>query len=256
MNEATLVALKVLVERVVRPVSAALRNKQKMREEMLAHVTAVFEQELGESDDEAAALARTAERFGDPAELTVQLQATVPLRDRFDRLLDRVWFRPGEPTLRRAVRHALLLDGLALVYMALMFAVLYGVLGDVVGGRLPAAAMVVYSTSVLLGMFFFVVGFTFLAEWLRQALDTRTGRPWLKVLMIAVASSMLVPGLGFALWLDGPQVRVPDLLIVFALGLVVPGMVVHLAKALATRLRDHREWASLPLDGTTASGAA
>jgi len=249
MNESTLIALKVLVERAVRPVRAALRNKQKMREEMLAHVTAVFEQELAETDDEAAALTRTAERFGDPAELTLQLQTTVPLRDGFDRLLDRVWFRPGEPTLRRAVRHALLLDGLVFAYMAAMFAVLYGVAGDLFGGRLPAAAMVVYTTSVLLGMFFFVVGFTFLAEWLRQVLDTRTGRPWLKALLIAVASSLLVPGLGFALWLDGAQVNVPDLLVVFALGLVVPGMVVHLAKALATRLHDHHEWASLPLDG-------
>jgi hypothetical protein len=248
MNESTLINLKVLVERTVRPVRAALRNKQKMREEMLAHVTAVFEEELHESGDESAALARTAERFGDPAELTAQLQATVPARDAIDRLLDRVWFRPGEPTLRRAVRHALLLDTLAFVYMAAMFAVLYGAVGDVLGGRLPAAAMVVYSTSVLLGMFFFVIGFTFLAEWLRRALDARTGRPWLKVLLIAVASSLLLPGLGFALWLDGAQVSLPDLLVVFALGLVVPGMVVHLAKALATRLRDHNEWASLPLE--------
>jgi hypothetical protein len=251
MNEATLMQLKVLVERAVRPVSAALRNKQKMREEMLAHVIAVFEQELHATGDEAAALARTAERFGDPAELTDQLQATVPARDTFDRLLDRVWFRPGEPTLRRAVRHALLLDLLALAYMAAMFALLYGAVGDLLGGRLPAAAMVVYTTSVLLGMFFFVIGFTFLAEWLRRVLDGRAGRAWLQVLLIAVASSLLVPGLGFALWLDGTHANLRDLLVVFALGLVVPGMVVHLAKALATRLRDHREWASLPLDGTS-----
>ncbi len=252
MNESTLVQLKVLVERAVRPVRAALRNKQKMREEMLAHVIAVFEQELHETGDEAVALARTAERFGDPAELTAQLQATVPARDTVDRLLDRVWFRPGEPTLRRAVRHALLLSLLAFGYMAAMFAMLHGTVGDVLGGRLPAAAMVVYTTSVLLGMFFFVIGFTFLAEWLRRVLDARTGYPWLKVLLIALASSLLLPGLGLALWLDGAQASSRDLLVVFALGLIVPGMVVHLAKALATRLRDHQEWASLPLDGTSA----
>jgi len=247
MNESTLIELKVLVERAVRPVRAALRNKQTMREEMLAHVIAVYEHELQQTHDESAALARTAERFGDPAELTVQLQATVPMRDAVDRLLDRVWFRPGEPTLRRAVRHALLLDGLALAYMAAMFAVLYGVVGDLLGGRLPAAAMVVYTTSVLLGMFFFVVGFTFLAEWLRRVLEARTGRPWVKALLIAVASSLLLPGLGFALWFDSTGAHPRDLLVVFAMGLVVPGMVVHLAKTLATRLRDHREWASLPL---------
>lgn len=252
MNESTLVQLKILVERAVRPVSAALRNKQKMREEMLAHVVAVFDEKLQSTGDEPAALARTAERFGDPAELTAQLQATVPLRDAFDRVLDRVWFRPNEPTLRRAVRHALLLDVLAFAYMAVMFAMLYGAVGDLLGGRLPAAAIVVYTTSVLLGMFFFVIGFTFLAEWLRRVLDARPSRPWLKVLLIAVASSLLLPGLGYALWLDGAQANLRDLLVLFALGLVVPGMVVHLAKALAIRLRDHREWASLPLDGTSA----
>ena len=69
--------------------------------------------------------------------------------------------------------------------------------------------------------------------------------------VVDLSRRLLVPGLGFALWLDGAQANFRDLLVVFALGLVVPGMVVHLAKALATRLRDHREWASLPLDGTS-----
>jgi hypothetical protein len=249
MNESTLTQLKILVERAVRPVQAALRNKQKMREEMLAHVIAVYEQELQDTGDNPAAMVRTTQRFGDPAELTIQLQGTVPARDAFDRLLDRAWFRPGEPTLRRAVRHALLLNTLAFVYMAAMFAVLYGAVGDLLSGRLPAAALVVYTTSVLLGMFFFVIGFTYLAEWLRRVLDAKAGRPWLELLLIAIASTLLLPGLGFVLWLDGAQANLPQLLIVFALGLVVPGMVVHLAKTLALRLRDHHEWATLPLDG-------
>jgi hypothetical protein len=249
MNESTHIQLKILVERAVRPVRAGLRNKQKMREEMLAHVIGVYEEELQETGNESAALARTAERFGDPSELTDQLQGTVPARDAFDRLLDRVWFRPGEPTLRRAVRHALLLDVIVFLYIAAVFAVLHGAVADMLGGRWPLAAMTVYTTSVLLAMFFFVVGFTFLAEWLRRVLDGPTGRPWLKILLIAVGSCLLVPGIGFGLWLDGATLNLKDLLLVLALGLVVPGMVVHMAKVLAVRLRDHREWTALPLDG-------
>src|ERR1700722_8286441 len=115
MNESTLTELKILVERAVRPVRAGLRRKQQMREELLAHVSAVFEEETHACVDEPAALARTVERFGDAADLTGQLQATVPARDAFDRFVDHVWYRPGEPTLRRAVRHALVLEAVIFV---------------------------------------------------------------------------------------------------------------------------------------------
>ena len=45
MNESTLTRLKILVERAVRPVRASMCHKLKMREELLAHVRAVFEEE-------------------------------------------------------------------------------------------------------------------------------------------------------------------------------------------------------------------
>ena len=40
MNEVTLKELKIVVERAVRPVRATLARKRKMREELLAHLTA------------------------------------------------------------------------------------------------------------------------------------------------------------------------------------------------------------------------
>ena len=45
MNESSLTGLKIIVERTVRPVCASTSRKQKMREELLAHVSAVFEEE-------------------------------------------------------------------------------------------------------------------------------------------------------------------------------------------------------------------
>ena len=109
MNESTLIYLKVIVERAVRPVRASTPRKRKMREELLAHVTAVFEEEVARLGDERTALERTAQRFGNPAELTGQLQQSVPAIDAFEWFVDWVWFRPGESTLRRALRYASLI---------------------------------------------------------------------------------------------------------------------------------------------------
>ena len=81
MNESTLTQLKTLVERAIRPVRASISRKLKMREELLAHVTTVFEEEAVRLGDEQAALERTAQRFGNPSELTGQLQQSVPTSD-------------------------------------------------------------------------------------------------------------------------------------------------------------------------------
>ena len=43
MNESTLTQLKIVVERAVRPVRASFARKRKVREELLAHVSGVFE---------------------------------------------------------------------------------------------------------------------------------------------------------------------------------------------------------------------
>jgi hypothetical protein len=91
MNESTLTQLKILVERVVRPVRAGTSYKRKMREELLAHVTAVYEEETVKLGDDRAALERTEQRFGNPAELTSQLQGALPRNDPLDQCWDWVW---------------------------------------------------------------------------------------------------------------------------------------------------------------------
>ena len=78
MNDVILKELKIVVERAVRPVRATMTRKRRIREELLAHLTAIFEEEAARLGDEQAALERAAERFGDPAELTPELQQSVP----------------------------------------------------------------------------------------------------------------------------------------------------------------------------------
>jgi hypothetical protein len=67
-----------------------------MREELLAHVGGVFEEECARLGDDRAALERTALRFGNPAEVTSQLQELVPASDSISRFWEG---RPGEATL-------------------------------------------------------------------------------------------------------------------------------------------------------------
>jgi hypothetical protein len=97
--------LRIHIERIVRPIGASPRRKLRMREELLAHLTAIVEEE--------GSLERALTRFGDPQEIRRELQAAVPWRERLAHtplISDRWrvfagWAHPraGE----RPVRHAL-----------------------------------------------------------------------------------------------------------------------------------------------------
>lgn len=71
-------ALRVQVERVVRPIRANSGRKDRMREELLAHLTRLHEEELARRRDEAQATAAALERFGDAASLSRELQGSIP----------------------------------------------------------------------------------------------------------------------------------------------------------------------------------
>lgn len=109
--------LKIQVERVVRPIRASGRRKDRMREELLAHLTATYHEELARDSDEAAALARALRRFGNPDHLRRELQASVPFLERIlfvrmplhERLVAgtyRIGKQPGDSALRYAIRTA------------------------------------------------------------------------------------------------------------------------------------------------------
>jgi hypothetical protein len=53
-----------------------------MREELLAHLTSIYEEELASRSDPAVARAEALRRFGDPAALTRALQDSVPALER------------------------------------------------------------------------------------------------------------------------------------------------------------------------------
>ena len=76
-------ALKIHVERAVRPLCASPLRKDRMREELLAHLSGIYEQECERLGACPEALARAQERFGDPAGLSKALQEAVPWLEKF-----------------------------------------------------------------------------------------------------------------------------------------------------------------------------
>ncbi len=84
------------VERVVTPLRANPWRKDRIREELLTHLTALYEDEIPRHAKLSQALAAALDRFGDPAELTRNLQASVP---HLERLL---WYQfPGHTWTER-----------------------------------------------------------------------------------------------------------------------------------------------------------
>src|SRR5262249_2965047 len=108
----------VHVERVVRAVHASPARKRRMRQELLAHLTGLVEEEKARGGDERQALARALQRFGDPAGLSRDLQASVP---RLERRLSQLFFQgPGESGLRYGGRIAALSAATVFVWLNLI----------------------------------------------------------------------------------------------------------------------------------------
>lgn len=92
--------LLVLVERVVRPLPVSMERRKRLRSDFLDHLHAIHVEELARDQDATAAIARTQQRFGDPAELTAELRRTIRWTDTGKFWLERLWAqRPAESAL-------------------------------------------------------------------------------------------------------------------------------------------------------------
>ena len=98
-----MINLRKDVERVVRPIRASTWRKNQMREELLAHLEGLLAEEKARRGDDVGAVRRARARFGEPGQLTTELQATVPRWERWAfvpvpglQRLQRLRRRPGE----------------------------------------------------------------------------------------------------------------------------------------------------------------
>jgi hypothetical protein len=245
MNESTLTQLKIVVERAVRPVRASAARKRKMREELLAHVVGAFEEEarLG---DEQAALARTQERFGQAAELTAQLQASVPPSDSFERSAENFFGGSGESVLRLAARFAAALGALSSVLLGI--AILIQVLRGQGGEWLTVARV----PSLLAPLWIAFISFcgTLLIRGMWHALFGPAGRSWLRAGLVAVAAWLLVPVSTFALCLAvmaDIQKSLWEVVPLLPYGVVAPVALVAVTCLVRSEFRNDREWARLDI---------
>jgi hypothetical protein len=233
MNPSTLTRLKSLVERAVRPVQASNHHKWKVREELLAHVTAVFEEEarLGE---ERLALERTAQRFGNPAELAGQLQESVPTSDRWARFFEFIFVGTGVSAMRLAFRYA----SLTLLPGVILFAA-FVMLGRTAEWPVAVAWAVLSFVSILL------------VDGLRATLFGPRGLSWRKAALVGAASWFLIPGATFALCLTFSgdwHSSLTDVLPLLPGALLTPAALISPACAFAVDARIEQEWASLLID--------
>jgi hypothetical protein len=243
MNESTLTQLKIVVERAVRPVRASTSRKRKMREELLGHVSGVFEEEFAKLRDERLALERTAQRFGQSGELTEQLQATVPASDVIDRLFAG---QPGESTLRAATRLAAWNLALGvIVFIAATFLSGFGTVW-------PREAILFTVFSILfLPVFMFLL--TFATELIRQAWYEPARRSRLRAALLTFGwFTIIMISIEGLTWLNGIRSVYGDnidrIWITLWLAASIPWMPWCLAHVADARIRYQREWASLRID--------
>jgi hypothetical protein len=215
MKEPTRTHLKIMVERAVRPVPVGTTRKLRIREELLAHVTAVFEEEVTRLGDEPAALQRTQERFGNPDELAGQLLKSVPAKDVSERFMERI------------------------VFLTLVWLALFGV-----------AEFPPFPGRFLLDFCLGGVGCIFLADLMRRAFHGPPGRSRHRSILIAAASLFLFLGLLFSwleFWFDGWS-KPTDMVNIFMLmALLTWGLVTPMLEA-AARFRAQLEWESLQIE--------
>jgi hypothetical protein len=186
-----------LVERVVRPVAAGCARKRKMREELLAHLSSIYDEELTRLGDPATAIHEAARRFGDPLELSRELQSTLPAFERIYYCYER-WYgwRAPESVARWMGRLAVQLFFLFAVMVVMAAAVVLHEFGWSANAWIairPLAAMslLVAPTVFTLGLLYFKLRDTLFGVF-------GTHRSWFNALLLEMLFGLVVLAAGLA----------------------------------------------------------
>jgi ATP-dependent Clp protease ATP-binding subunit ClpC len=181
-----------LVERAVRPVRASIVHKRKVRDELLSHLTGIYDEELERCGTPLSAMQAASERFGDPTELARELNASLPLGERIGYYINRnLVCRPHESASRYMLRFA---TGLT-AFMAIFFCcivLVFVFLKEGWGTTLILARPIVGTLPCF-----------FVDAWLLGVLyiklrDAMCGAPWArKSLTMAVVSSATIAIVSF-----------------------------------------------------------
>lgn len=239
------------VERIVRPVRASIVRKRKMREELLTHLTAIYEKELARRSEPAAAVREAVRRFGAPAELTAELQSTVPVRERIGYRMDR-WFGWRAP--ETAARWMLRAAGQSFLAMAVTVLVSTVVSSIAIGWswRLFIALRTISAVAIVLPVDVFLLGLLYFK--IRDAMFGVFGsrKSMSTVLLYAVLFALVIAmsGVGMMTISDGRPNGVTHTLLPFGVvGIATAiGAILLARRSGPTEIRD-TFWACLDLSG-------
>ena len=247
MNEAVRLKLKIVVERAVRPVKASLPWKMKVREELIAHLTAVYEDELLRGGDETAASIMSVKRFGDPDEISRTLQKSLPASERFASFMDALLEpRSGESWIRLTARYV----SLMIAYVAIL-AVLR--LASSQSKRIDVEWLsILICFAVLLGGMIAVV--SVLSNQLQKAWSARSFFQVIIVLIVSNFVPVFLPAASSMFM--SPVISVSDALILAAKIVRIslpatplgPLVVILAAKVISDGRRYREEWSNLQID--------
>jgi len=238
----------VVVERAVRPVRAGMARRRRMREELLAHLTAIFEEELQRLGDEQAALDQAAERFGDPKELSEQLDAGVPAWHRLRHHTEQFRLRPGESPMR-FVRKCVLFSFVAypaVLLMALPLWLIRGRAGEFGLLLRIFGVLCVISFGMSLAMEFLTVG-------MRQALrPAECGGSRKRLGLYSLLTVLFFPALAFVFYwgITGDLAgSLAHMRFTWLFAPAAPLLFILLARHTSPDQRSEDQWAELRIEG-------
>jgi uncharacterized membrane protein YidH (DUF202 family) len=183
------------VAQIVGPIVASMRRKRQMREEMIAHLWQVYQEELTDSSNAHLAMVVVAQRFGDTEELRNQLQESIPW---IERVLVTFFGRKENPMSRFWIAWiVLVLLAFGLVFPQFVGGVLAGLAGVglarhvKIGGPSPRIML------PLLGLFGVLFGTALilpaLARWKRNGYwEVQNGACMTAGTLIVIAGLMLL----------------------------------------------------------------
>jgi hypothetical protein len=179
----------VHVERIVRPIVAMDDRKDRMREELLAHLVACYEQERAREPDEAAARSKAIASLGDPAQLRNELQDSISRGGRWKAKFERLfsWHAP-EPAWRYTLRVGLFTTFSYLFMLPIAWIVFRSAGPDPILNTLRLLGPL----ALLTGLNVFLLGFFYfkMRDSLLGAFGVR--RSWLRVVGYSLASAGVV----------------------------------------------------------------
>ena len=245
MNDQVLNELRLVVERAVRPVRASDVRKLRMREELLDHVGAIYQEEFGRLGDSAAALGRAKERFGSPTELTEELQQSVSWVEFFGYVSDKYRHRPEESLLRFGLRHLLL------AFVIMTVATLSILPLAWLQGRTHEVGMLMH---IMFVMVLFSSGFSFLVMVLVERIGQLLygqGAPVRAILPYCMASLLVLPVMTSVVY-GGLFLSVGAAMKGFLIGSIVaptaPLFFCLMARQMKEQIAGEQQWMGLEID--------